>query len=133
MKSKEQKKIREGKKQTLWYDNRKILSHDIKTSSYSIWRQTCHNGFNIDPSTIFPSFSFTQSLYVFISAPLGIHGRKMIFFPSSFSGEKKNHTRTYSQTEFPVQCKFIIAENLKYYVTVWVDPNHFTVTMDGVW
>lgn len=46
----------------LRYDNRKILSHDIKTSSYSIEkRQTHRNGFTIDPS------SFSRRSVFFIS------------------------------------------------------------------
>lgn len=62
LKEKVEGKMGEKNAGLLRYDNRKILSHDIKTSSYSIEkRQTHRNGFTIDPS------SFSRRSVFFIS------------------------------------------------------------------
>lgn len=95
----------------LRYDNRKILSHDIKTSSYSIEkRQTHRNGFTIDPS----SFS-SAPLSLFRSAKI----RWAAQLSSGFSFERNKNDCSLSIFFSLFQCKF--RARREYYITAWVD------------
>lgn len=106
----------------LRYDNRKILSHDIKTSSYSIEkRQTHRNGFTIDPSSFSSApFSLFRSAKIRWAAQLS----------SGFSFERNKNDCSLSIFFSLFQCKF--RARREHYITAWVDSRSVNCYSLGV-